>query len=146
MALGLVTCLAGGALKSQSSKKNLVILYKESHALVIWIGNYKDKAWSKLTNVEQEAKDVKAALERQGFDVKMVANPTAQSSQDAFCKKFLGYATANQLGYIRWQTSRGDRLQLLDRCRNLSVQALALIGWQHSSGHPLKQRLPQHCF
>ena len=41
-----------------------IINYNESHALVIWVKDYKH--WGSLNSVENEANDVKAALERQG--------------------------------------------------------------------------------
>ena len=79
------------------SKGREVIVYKESHALVIWAGNY--QYWDKLKNIENEANDVKAALERQGFKVKIVANPTGDILNSEI-KKFInsyGYQTDNRL-------------------------------------------------
>jgi len=74
-----------------------VILYKESHALVIWAGNYQH--WSKLNNIETEAKDVREALERQGFQVKVVPNPNGRQLSESI-KTFIdeyGYEKDNRL-------------------------------------------------
>ena len=93
------------------SKGREVIVYRESHALVIWAGNY--QYWNKLNNIENEAYKVKSALEKQGFKVKMVANPTGDILNSEI-KKFInayGYQTDNRLvfffaghGYTRQKT------------------------------------------
>ena len=67
--------------KITDSSGREVIVYKESHALVIWAGDYQH--WDKLNNIEDEAKEVVSALERQGFEVTVVANPTGQTLKQA---------------------------------------------------------------
>jgi tetratricopeptide (TPR) repeat protein len=69
------------SLKITDSSGREVIVYKESHALVIWAGDYQH--WDKLNNIEDEAKDVVTALKRQGFEVTVVANPTGQTLKQA---------------------------------------------------------------
>ena len=87
------------------------IIYKESHALVIWAGNYKH--WSRLNNVEAEAKDVVKTLEQRGFKVTTIGNPTGEELRSAI-KNFIdnyGYKPDNRLvifftghGYTRNRT------------------------------------------
>ncbi len=76
---------------------NPTILYEESHALVIWAGNYQH--WSRLNNVEVEAKQVKDALEQRGFKVTTLGNPTGESLRNSI-KNFIdnyGYKPDNRL-------------------------------------------------
>lgn len=66
-----------------------VISYKNSRALIIWVGKY--KYWPKLDHVEEEAKQVKKSLEQQGFLVEMKEGSTAQdirSSMDTFTAEY----------------------------------------------------------
>ena len=106
--IGLTSLLVGvGVVKAQrnaektiirDSSGKQVILYEQSHALVIWAGNYQ-RGWSKLNNVENEAKRVSAALERRGFKVTQVGDPNGEELQDAI-KNFIdtyGYQTDNRL-------------------------------------------------
>ncbi|WP_287129858.1 lectin-like protein [Candidatus Cyanaurora vandensis] len=110
----MATWLIGGALKAQPNREvrimdkkgKSIVLYKESHALIIWVGDY--KAWSKLINVEREANDVKAVLVRQGFNVRMVGNPTGQSIMSEV-QDFIatyGYKRDNRL--VIFYTGHGD--------------------------------------
>jgi tetratricopeptide (TPR) repeat protein len=100
-----------GSLKITDSSGREVIVYKESHALVIWAGDYQH--WDKLNNIEDEAKEVVAALKRQGFEVTVVANPTGQTLKQAM-ETFIanyGFMPDNRLviffsghGYTRKKT------------------------------------------
>ena len=103
--IGLTTLLVSvGVAKAQSDDEKVVIrdssgqLYEESHALVIWAGNYQQH-WSKLNNVENEAKQVIAALERRDFKVTTVGNPDGERLRNAI-KTFIdnyGYQPNNRL-------------------------------------------------
>jgi uncharacterized caspase-like protein len=117
--MGVALSLIGlGVAKAQVSSLKItdangkeVIFYQESHALVIWAGDYQH--WDKLNNIEDEAKDVVAALERQGFEVTIVPNPTGQTLKQAM-QTFIdnhGYKSDNRLliffsghGYTRKKT------------------------------------------
>ncbi|NCR67283.1 MAG: hypothetical protein GPJ34_12215 [Microcystis aeruginosa LL11-07] len=88
-----------------------VIVYQESHALVIWAGDYKN--WGKLNNLQYEAKEVVTALQKQGFQVKEIPNPNRTQLSNGI-KDFIddyGYRQNNRLviffaghGYTRQQT------------------------------------------
>jgi len=88
-----------------------VIVYQESHALVIWAGDYKN--WGKLNNVQNEAKDVVRELQKQGFQVRVIANPNGNQLSTGI-KNFIddyGYLLNNRLviffaghGHTRQQT------------------------------------------
>ncbi len=106
VALVFTAFLIGGAIKSQPSNGEIkikdkngkqAVLYKESHALVIWAGNY--QSWSKLNNVEEEAQKITEALKDQGFQVTIVGNPTSDvfstSIQDFIAN--YGYKKDNRL-------------------------------------------------
>ena len=84
-------------LKITDANGKEVIFYQESHALVIWAGDY--QYWNKLNNIENEANDVVDALKRQGFQVKLVSNPKGQKLRDeiqAFINNH-GYDQNNRL-------------------------------------------------
>jgi hypothetical protein len=88
-----------------------VIVYQESHALVIWAGDYKN--WGKLNNLQYEAKEVVTALQKQGFQVREIHNPNRTKLSNGI-KDFIddyGYRQNNRLviffaghGYTRQQT------------------------------------------
>lgn len=76
-----------------------VIVYSESHALIIWAGDYQHPKWNRLTNVKSEAEDVSAALVRQGFTITTVSNPTGRQLREKiqdFINNY-GYAKNNRL-------------------------------------------------
>ena len=87
----------GSSLRVIARNGKEVITYHESHALVIWAGNYQH--WDKLNNIEDEARDVKEALEKQGFQVTMVPNPNGDQLWNSL-KNFIdnyGYVPDNRL-------------------------------------------------
>ena len=110
MSLGVAKAQVS-SLKITDANGKEVIFYQESNALVIWAGDYQH--WDKLNNIEDEAKDVVAALERQGFEVTIVPNPTGQTLKQAM-QTFIdnyGYLPDNRLviffsghGYTRKKT------------------------------------------
>jgi hypothetical protein len=76
-----------------------ITVYSESHALVIWAGEYQPQHWSRLINVKSEAEDVSAALIRQGFTITTVSNPTGRQLREKI-QDFInnhGYAKNNRL-------------------------------------------------
>ena len=76
-----------------------VIVYSESHALVIWAGAYQPQHWARLANIKSEAEDVSAALIRQGFTITTVSNPTGRQLREKI-QEFInnhGYAKRNRL-------------------------------------------------
>ena len=97
---------SSSVLKAENDSKSIeitdeegkpTIIYKESHALVIWAGNYQH--WSRLNNVEVESKQVVNALEQRGFKVTTVGNPTGEELRGAI-KNFIdnyGYEPDNRL-------------------------------------------------
>jgi hypothetical protein len=94
-----------------------LLSYVESHALVIWAGDYRNNFWKKLNNLGADAQQVDAALRRQGFDVTTVANPTGvelRRSLESFVQRYgfkpnsrlviyfagHGWTRNNDLGYL----------------------------------------------
>ena len=62
-------------------------LYHQSHALLIGISNYTN-GWTSLPGVNRDIPRVKEALEKKGFQVEIVMNP---SNKDALDKAFSGF-------------------------------------------------------
>ncbi len=73
------------SIKDKSGKQ--IGLYRESHALVIGVSEYTN-GWPRLPGVLEDIREVKAALEAQGFNVIVVQNPTQRQMEDAF-KSFI---------------------------------------------------------
>ena len=76
-----------------------ILLYQESHALLIWISEYDNSAWTKLDAVEKGAKKLKRALEKDGFNVIVKGNLTTNEFKqtiDNFIGKY-GYDKNNRL-------------------------------------------------
>ncbi len=65
-----------------NSQGEQVCLYKESHALLIGVSNY-TAGWADLDGVTKDIPRVKAALEKQGFDIVTVMNPTKDDLEDS---------------------------------------------------------------
>jgi hypothetical protein len=91
VAIGFAAYLiSAGILKAQRNSGEIwitdrtgrqVFLYQQSHALIIWEGNYHH--WSRLENTEVEAKQLEQALVKQGFQVNIVPNPTGEQIRSA---------------------------------------------------------------
>lgn len=58
-------------------------LYSSSHALLIGVSDYLS-GWTQLPGVRDEVREVKTALERNGFTVDVVMNPTSDQLYKAF--------------------------------------------------------------
>ena len=58
--------LAAG-LEEKDDKGSVLVGYAESHALVIWAGEYRNPFWKKLNNLREEANQVVRALGSHGF-------------------------------------------------------------------------------
>ena len=65
-----------------------VALYGESHALVIGVADY-NNGWPKLSGVRGDVEAVAQALEKQGFNVTRVLNPTGDGLYKSI-KRFIG--------------------------------------------------------
>ena len=75
-----------------------VPLYEGSYALVIVVGDYQDNAWVDLDSVQADVDAVRGTLERQGFIVQTVMNPTESMLRDHF-QEFIdayGYEPENR--------------------------------------------------
>ncbi len=68
-------------IKDASGKQ--VGLYKESHALVIGASEYTN-GWPRLPGVVDDIREVKTALEAQGFNVVVVQNPNREQLEKSF--------------------------------------------------------------
>lgn len=92
-----------------------VVLYQGSHALLIGVGKY-TAGWPVLESVPGEISQVEAALEKQGFHIVKILDPTSDQLSKAF-ENFInryGFDENNRLlfffsghGYTREQGGKG---------------------------------------
>ena len=85
--------------KLQIPSGESVDLYQGSYALVIGVSDYQDNAWVDLDSVPADVDAVRKTLERQGFIVQTVMNPTESMLRDHF-EEFIddyGYEPENRL-------------------------------------------------
>ena len=64
-------------------------LYSQSHALVIGVSKYQDSAWGQLDSVKNDVREIRDALESQGFNVETILNPTKERMNDGI-EDFIG--------------------------------------------------------
>ena len=84
--------------KLQIPSGKSVDLYQGSYALVIGVSDYQDNAWVDLDSVPADVDAVRKTLERQGFIVQTVMNPTESMLRDHF-QEFIdayGYEPENR--------------------------------------------------
>ena len=65
-----------------SQDKSISYIYEESHALIIGVSEY-NNGWSKLPRVKTDVREVSRALEKNGFDVEVVEDPTLEEPEIA---------------------------------------------------------------
>ncbi len=83
----------------QIPNEGKVQLYEGSYALVIGVSDYQNNAWVDLDSVPADVDAVRKTLERQGFIVQTVMNPTESMLRDHF-EEFIddyGYEPENRL-------------------------------------------------
>ncbi|MCP4369052.1 MAG: caspase family protein [Deltaproteobacteria bacterium] len=79
-------------------KQSEVVLYKESHALLIGVSDYTN-GWPDLNSIPGEMEDIEDALKQNGFRVEKVVNPNSTQLYTAF-RDFIenyGYDKDNRL-------------------------------------------------
>ena len=95
-----------------------VLLYKESHALVIGVSNY-TQGWPKLPGVRRDVQEVKTALEAHGFNVVVHTDLDKNALEQAF-DDFIntyGREPENRLSpRERWSVSKLKRERLGTVC------------------------------
>jgi hypothetical protein len=64
---------------TEKGERSKVDLYSGSYALVIAASDYRDPAWEKLPGAKSDLPEVKAALQKQGFEVEEFAEPTSDT-------------------------------------------------------------------
>ena len=89
--------LNNNTIKITDNEGEPVLLYEESHALIIWVSNYLH--WSPLEAVPEGAGLIENALKQRGFDVVVAENPTSEELikvVNRFIGKY-GYEKNNRL-------------------------------------------------
>jgi hypothetical protein len=69
--------------KNEQGREENVKLYGASYALIIGVSDY-TAGWPKLPGVKTDVREVRAALEKQGFVVVPVENPDSEGLKKAF--------------------------------------------------------------
>ncbi len=99
----------------KDSEQSEVVLYKESHALMIGVSDYTN-GWPDLNSIPGEMEDIEVALWQNGFRVEKVVNPNSAQLYTAFRDfiKNYGYDEDNRLlffysghGYSREEGTKG---------------------------------------
>jgi uncharacterized caspase-like protein len=90
LALPAFAAKGGQAVSIKDKAGKQVVLYRESHALVIGVSFY-TSGWPPLSGVRADVKAVTKALEKQGFDVTVVENPNKQELETALENFILTY-------------------------------------------------------
>jgi len=88
-----------GVKKTKISPIELSNLYKESHALIIGVSEYKDPLWPDLKTVNMDLIEVKKSLIYHGFNVETLLNPSSDEmiyEIEKFIRKY-GYDKDNRL-------------------------------------------------
>ncbi len=76
-------------LELQIRNGDKVEIYSESHALIIGVSKYQDTAWAELESVPSDLREIKRALNKHGFNVETILNPTKQDMDDEI-ERFIG--------------------------------------------------------
>jgi formylglycine-generating enzyme required for sulfatase activity len=87
-----------------------VQLYDASYALVIGVSNY--TSWPKLPGVQQDVKEVKAALEAQGFKVEVKMDPDRNALEQAFTNFIQQYGQKPGNRLVFYFAGHGHTLKL----------------------------------
>ena len=81
-------------------------LYADSHALVIGIDAY-NSGWPRLSKAVEDAKLVAAAIEKKGFDVKLVLDPNSEQLTKAFEEFFILKGQNPEARLFVWYAGHG---------------------------------------
>lgn len=100
-------------------KGHPVSIYKESHALVIGVSDYKESTesftgWPDLPGVVTDVQLVKLALEDQGFHVVTVLNPNQNELEAAFRNFIMRYGEEDENRLLFYFAGHGHTLTLTD--------------------------------
>ena len=96
-------------IKNAANKQ--VVLYQESHALVIGASEYTN-GWPKLPGVKNDIEAVKSALEKNGFHVETVIDPDNQQLQKAFTDFINRYGFKPENRLLFYFAGHGHTLRL----------------------------------
>ncbi|MBI4382522.1 MAG: caspase family protein, partial [Nitrospinae bacterium] len=91
---------------------NKVLLYKESHALLIGVSAYTG-GWPELRGVQEDVRSVKKVLENNGFHVVVVENPTRERMEKAFNDFIIQYGLGENDRVLVYYAGHGHTLKLL---------------------------------
>lgn len=105
---GLSVPLRAGIDSSAGISKKIK-LYRGSKALIIGINNYTN-GWPKLSMAVEDAHQVAAALEKQGFDVTLKLNPTAVELQSALESFFVVEDADPDVRLFVWYAGHGHTM------------------------------------
>ncbi|MBI5427764.1 MAG: caspase family protein, partial [Nitrospinae bacterium] len=91
---------------------NKVLLYKESHALLIGVSAYTG-GWPELRGVKEDVRSVKKVLENNGFHVVLAEDPTRERMEKAFNDFIIQYGQGENDRVLVYYAGHGHTLKLL---------------------------------
>ncbi len=100
----------GGAQTITDKHGKEILLYQESHALVIGVSNYTD--WPKLPGVKKDVEEVKTLLESQGFHVVVHLDVGRNALEQAFNTFIAQYGHHPENRLVFYFAGHGHTLQL----------------------------------
>ena len=95
-----------------SHKGKDLYLYKDYHALVVGISNY--KKWPDLPNAAKDAKEVAARLKEIGFQVRLALDPTAKELRKALSDVAYDAGREKNRALLLYFAGHGETLELAD--------------------------------
>lgn len=93
--------------KSGAADAGVQRLYGASKALVIGMDNYTERGWPKLSKGIEDADEVAAVLKRQGFEVKLLTDLTADQLGTAFRDFFIEDGADPTARLVVWYAGHG---------------------------------------
>ena len=116
-----------------SKKGQAVYLYKDYYALVVGVGDY-TQGWPDLPGAIKDAREVAASLQKMGFAVKLVLNPTSSQLQTTLNDMAFGMGRVKNRALLLYYAGHGETLELADSTK---------LGYIIPTDCPLKGRDPR---
>jgi tetratricopeptide (TPR) repeat protein len=116
-----------------SKKGQAVYLYKDYYALVVGVGDY-TQGWPDLPGAIKDAREVAASLQKMGFTVKLVLNPTSSQLQSTLNDMAFGMGRVKNRALLLYYAGHGETLELADSTE---------LGYIIPTDCPLKSRDPR---
>ena len=98
-----------------SKKGDSLYLYKSYHAMVIGISDYEH--WPKLPNATKDAKEVAQKLQKFGFEIKLVLDPTYREMKTAINEMIYKMGNEENRAIVFYYAGHGETELLADKTK-----------------------------